>query len=198
MNKKADVGIGTLIIFIAMIMVAGITANVLIQTTQSLQSRALQTGTQAQRAISTLPTINRIVAENVAQGIEDFRLELKLSPGSEGIDLRTAMLSMELNDDGYTFTYTEGDCVNNSTTGYSTDLANKNGTFTVRYLVRGNSNQIGYLMRGDIVELCFASANRIGENRRVELRFVPQVGMVATASFYTPNILTGTRARLFP
>ena len=198
MNKKADMGIGTLIIFIAMLVVAGITANVLIQTVQSLQSRALETGRQTQRAISTFPVINRIVGVDTDMSIQDFRLELRLSPGSEPIDLSRAMISLETNTAGYSLVYSDGNCTNSSIEGYSTDSDNMNGTFTIRYLTRGNSHQNGYLTRGDIVEVCFASGNTIGPNNRAEIRFVPQVGMTATASFYTPNIITGNRARLFP
>ena len=197
-NKKADMGIGTLIIFIAMLVVAGITANVLIQTTQSLQSSALLTGRQAQRAISTFPEINRIIGVDVNNAIQDIRVEMKLSPGSEGIDLSNAMLSLETNNFGYNYIYSDGDCINDSITGYTTDSLNMNGTFTIRYLVRGNSYQNGYLQRGDIIELCFASGETIDHNNRMEVRFIPQIGMTATSSFYSPNIITGTRVRLFP
>jgi archaellin len=39
-NKKASMGIGSMIIFIAMILVAGVTASVMIQTMNSLQQQA--------------------------------------------------------------------------------------------------------------------------------------------------------------
>ncbi len=52
-NNKASQGIGTLIIFIALILVAAVAAGVLIQTASSLQSKSLDVGRQSQEKITT-------------------------------------------------------------------------------------------------------------------------------------------------
>ena len=52
-DSRAAIGLGSLIIFIAMILVAGIAASVFIQTMNSLEQQALQTGQDVIRDISS-------------------------------------------------------------------------------------------------------------------------------------------------
>jgi flagellin FlaB len=52
-DTNADIGIGALIIFIAMIMVAGVTASVMIQTMNSLQQQAIKTSEDTLKDISS-------------------------------------------------------------------------------------------------------------------------------------------------
>ena len=43
-NENASIGIGTIVIFIAMVLVAGIAASVIIQTMNSMEQQAMRTG----------------------------------------------------------------------------------------------------------------------------------------------------------
>ena len=43
-NEDASIGIGTIVIFIAMVLVAGIAASVIIQTMNSMEQQAMRTG----------------------------------------------------------------------------------------------------------------------------------------------------------
>lgn len=198
MNKKAQSGIGTLIIFLAMIVVAAITANVLVQTATSLQNQALTTGKQAQQTISTYAKAIAITATNgTDNNIEDFRVELKLAPGSSGIDLSKALVSFETKDGSTNFKYSSNACENHSVTGYSTDPTNHNGTFTIKYLVDGSSKKDGYLQRGDIIEICFASESSIGEDQDVTFRFAPDIGLSTVISFVTDSVLINYQERVY-
>ncbi|MFW6230798.1 MAG: archaellin/type IV pilin N-terminal domain-containing protein [Nanoarchaeota archaeon] len=197
--RKAQSGVGTLIMFIAMITVAAITANVLVQTATSLQNQALLTGKRAQQSISTIAQTIGVIGMNGSDGsVEDFRVELKLAPGSDGIDLSKAMLSMDTGGNGYTYTYSNKSCINDSSTGYSTDPTEKNGTFTVKYLIKGSNHIDGYLQRGDIIKLCFASTESIKEDQDVEIRFIPSIGLTTTMSFSTTNVMNSYRVKLYP
>ena len=197
-TKKADAGISTLILFIAMIIVAGITANVLVQSAQSMQNRALHTGDQARRAISTFVETNRITGINVTnRSINDIRLDVKLTPGSDPVDLRYAMISAETSSYGATYTFDDGDCVRGEN-GYQIDSENYNGTFTVRYLLESSSATDGYITSGDRVELCFALPSPLVEDRHMSIRFNPQIGLSTYASFVSSRIISSERVRLYP
>lgn len=53
-NKKvASIGIGTMIVFIAMVLVAGIAASVLMQTSVSLESQAMKSGQDTKNEVSS-------------------------------------------------------------------------------------------------------------------------------------------------
>ena len=94
-DKRAEMGIGTLIIFIAMLLVAAVAAGVLIQTNAALQEKALTTGDQAKGQISTNARVIEVSATDGSDGdLEIFNQIIKLSPGSEAIKLEQVLLTM--------------------------------------------------------------------------------------------------------
>ena len=201
-NKKADMGIGTLIIFIAMILVAAIAAGVLIQTATSLQNRALLTGDRTRGQVSTGMTTLLLYATNGSDGlVDDFRQKIKLSPGSDPVTLEDALLSFDTETVSGDYIYGGTNCTRAVTCaddGYCFDAGNRNGTFTVRYLVQGPNNQAGYIVRGDIIELCYAAPGSIGEDTKVLISFNPSRGTPLVIETATPNIMTAERVYIFP
>ncbi|MFP4117378.1 MAG: archaellin/type IV pilin N-terminal domain-containing protein [Candidatus Woesearchaeota archaeon] len=202
MNKKADMGIGTLIIFIAMILVAAIAAGVLIQTATSLQNRALLTGDRTRGQVSTGMSTLLLYAMNGTNGtVNDFRQKVQLSPGSDPVTLETALLSFDTDRLSGDYVYTNETCEYDDTgtgTGYHFNESDDDGTFAVRYLVEGPNHQDGYLVRGDIVELCYRAPEDIEEDTRLRLSFNPQRGTPLTIDTSTPNIMTSERVYIFP
>jgi len=87
-NNRGQVGIGTLIVFIAMVLVAAIAAGVLINTAGLLQTQAEATGEESQQQVSDRLQIQSITG-NVTEddNIDRFNVTVTKSPGSNDINL---------------------------------------------------------------------------------------------------------------
>lgn len=87
-DDKAQVGIGTLIVFIALVLVAAIAAGVLINTAGFLQTQAESTGQESTEQVSNSLNVASVIGE--ADGdpdIDVIELRVSLAPGSDSIDL---------------------------------------------------------------------------------------------------------------
>ena len=192
MNRQAEMGVGTLIIFISLLLVAAVAAGVLIQTAGSLQQRALSTGTQATGQISTNALALEVSAVDGDDGdVENFSMIMKLAPGSDPMKLGDVTLNLNTVDDTTTYQYsTAADPVVNDT--------QNNGTFTVTYLQTGANNQTGTIVRGDVVQLDFLAPQSIGESSYVRINFIPKIGTSTRVQFDTPDVISTQRVYLYP
>jgi archaeal flagellin FlaB len=107
-DDHAVVGIETLIVFIAMILVAAVTATVLIQTMDTLQQRARYISSQTIKEVSSGLTISDVIGyTNSAQThIEYLALEVRTTAGSKDMDISLCTLTM-LYDKMYVMTCNE-------------------------------------------------------------------------------------------
>jgi flagellin-like protein len=98
-DNRGQVGIGTLIVFIAMVLVAAIAAGVLVNTAGFLQENAEQTGQQAQGEVSDrvqVVSAYAIDTDDTPSGAEYDELN---------ITIRKASGSDDINISDITFTY---------------------------------------------------------------------------------------------
>ncbi|MDG6217914.1 MAG: hypothetical protein QCI00_00545 [Candidatus Thermoplasmatota archaeon] len=95
-NNHAVVGIETLIVFIAMVLVAAVASTVLIQTMDTLQLRARYISDQTIREVSSGLAINEVIGyTNVNETkIELLALQVRTTPGSRDIDLSLSTLTV--------------------------------------------------------------------------------------------------------
>ena len=100
-NNKAQVGIGTLIIFIAMVLIAAVAASVLLQTSGVLQQKAQATGKEASKEVSSNLRIEEIMgirAKNssldMSATLDMLEIVLTLNTASEPVDLGQVILSI--------------------------------------------------------------------------------------------------------
>jgi len=183
-------GIGTLILFIAMILVAAIAAGVLIQTATSLQSRALETGKRSTIEISTALKIVLLYGQDasVNRSISNIWQQVKLVAGSDSIKFSDAVVTLDLKDISQDYLYEN----NHSCLGV-------NGTnYRVKYIKNGTGHMNDYIVVGDLVEICYKSPRNILEDESVRINFIPKVGSVMTTSFSTPSNMISRRVNLYP
>ncbi len=142
MLKRAEMGVGTLIVFIAMLLVAAVAAGVLISTASSLQEKSLATGDQAKSQISTNAEVIEISATDGRDTyVDDFSQLMKLSPGSDAIKLDQVIFTFNTVNNTATLKYRGVDsiCVLRNSDGYNTwseeeiddDVGTDNNNFTL-------------------------------------------------------------------
>lgn len=95
LKKRGVVGIETLIIFIAMILVAGVAAFVLIRTSGLLQQRALAVSNEAITRVSTSFEFIQVIGNTnpVSEELKEFEILLRLGAGSNAIQMNNVGLT---------------------------------------------------------------------------------------------------------
>ena len=132
-DNKAETGIGTLIIFIAMVLVAAVAATVLINTAGSLQQRATSTGSQTTNQVSTGLIIQSIYGmDNNKANPESGTLNwtaiyVTLNTGSSPVDLSNVSLSLEYKGQLASLKYQPAA----TNTTFATDVGGTSNVFSV-------------------------------------------------------------------
>jgi flagellin-like protein len=91
-TERGQVGIGTLIVFIAMVLVAAIAAGVLINTAGFLQSQSEETGQQSSQQVTDRVQVISETGTVSGSTIDNVKLNVKKSPGAGDIDLTEATI----------------------------------------------------------------------------------------------------------
>ncbi len=137
-SDSAQVGIGTLIIFIAMVLVAAVAAAVLIQTSGVLQQKAQQTGKESTKEVSSNVAIDNIegwrggtnasASDPDTFSTELYRIDIRasLKVGSEAVDMNQAIITITDGTTTNDLRYIEADLVLH--TANTTNVGNGDGT----------------------------------------------------------------------
>ena len=145
-NEIADIGVGTLIVFIAMVLVAAVAAIMLIYSTGELHQKAIITSKDATATIATNFQIENVVGDRVNStmpglqpGIQSLLIRIKPEVGTESMDLRQIMII--LNEHQFLNYSNNSDRVNAFGASIIRDI---DGSFTANYPV---------LNSGDLVDI---------------------------------------------
>lgn len=189
-SKKAEMGVGVLIVFIAMLLVAAIAAGVLITTVTSLQEKALTTGQEAEGEIVNHINIVEVRAiDGRGGGLLNFSLLIKLASGSDPIDMNDTLVRMAVENmsESYDLQFTA-------------PVLNLAGTstFNLTYEVQGPQYRAGFLTRGDIVRMNLVGVRNVTEDELVRFTIIPKIGSASSVEFRTPEFIGTQTVFLFP
>ena len=119
-TERGQVGIGTLIVFIAMVLVAAIASGVLITTAGQLQSQASQTGEETTSQVSDILRITDVIGVANESGgtteIEELEIKIRLASGADAVEMNETSYTIATMGDSNAATVVSG---NETTTGLS-------------------------------------------------------------------------------
>ncbi len=107
-NDSGDVGVGTLIIFISMVLVAAVAAAVLIYTTGALQQKATKTSKEATQQISSNMIVEKVMGDRgtgLNATLDTLLIRIKPDVGTTSIDLRQVIITVMDKDYRYDLNY---------------------------------------------------------------------------------------------
>ena len=180
-NDQGQVGIGTLIIFIAMVLVAAVAAAVLIQTSGVLQQKATSTGTEAIQEVSGNLIVETVIgtrANSTTSTLTSYALTVKVAAGAGRIDLGQMIITVKDKD---STTFLKHGTTQNATHFATEELRDADDSYTT------NTNVIN---SGDLVKIHIdATAANIETAPREDVSFTltPEAGTPVRLDLTTPN-----------
>ena len=194
-RAQSSVGIGTLILFIAMILVAAIGAGVLILTSGGLQSKALSVGAKARGGVATSIEVVEIYGiDGGGDGDIDYlNLHITLGSGSEGFKLNDTFITFDKVNESQVLQYkTETTCDDAGGADAGTTR------FNVEFLKNGSTHKKHYFQNGDHAVLCFEAKSDLKTEEMIRFTIVPKKGTPRVVETHVPNIITSHYESIFP
>src|SRR3990170_3472213 len=100
-NEIAQAGVGTLIIFIAMVLVAAVAAAVLIQTSGVMQSKSTTTTKEAAASIAENLVVEAVEGIPMGTSLSNLSITIKVAPGGTDVDLSKLLVKVQTTNYNY-------------------------------------------------------------------------------------------------
>ena len=190
-----------------MMLVAGITASVLIQTMGSLQEQALQTGTETIRDISTGLKVTHVSGYSDGSTITQLALFIMPIAASDDMDLTYGYISLSDSTKKVVLNYSSSCFSSSVSNGLFSTLNASNlsattfGVIVVRDVDTSCSSTTPVINNGDLVVIlvntskCFSG---ISTRTDVSGNVYPEHGINGVIAFTTPSAFSNTIIDLQP
>jgi len=185
-EERGQVGIGTLIVFIAMVLVAAIAAGVLINTAGFLQTKSEATGEEATAQVSNRVTVISAYGNVTdSQSIDFVNVTVMRAAGAENINLSEATVQWIGPDQAKTLTYNGSDAgtVNGADSGNFTTEAVKG---TEDQVLISQDSRINLVMNASAID-----TDPLAEGEQAQLTITTQFGSQTEYWISVPESLHG-------
>jgi flagellin FlaB len=194
-RDRAQVGIGTLIVFIAMVLVAAIAAGVLINTAGFLQSQSEQTGQQSSSQVSDRLQVVNVVGDHIEDDVREVpvvNITVAKAPGAEDIDLNTTTMQWISSDQIVDLTHADR---NNGEPDFNSTIIQDDDDSISDSLVL-NSQDDRARITLELHDMGWSNVNtsevnNLTEGQEVTIEITTQAGGTTTATLTTPDSLSG-------
>lgn len=169
-RDRAEVGVGTLIVFIAMVLVAAVAAAVIISTSGTLQQRAHQTGMDATAEVSSnFKVVGMYGLRNSStDDVWQMKILIELSSGGAKVPMENVVIRYA--DESGVRHYKYGDTY----------------PFTLAWIRGEGTNNV--LQSGDLLDLTFNLAdNPLAPRADFEFILIPEIGNAVPISMSMPS-----------
>ena len=184
-DERAEIGIGTMIVFIATILVSAVAAGVLINTAQKLQAKSQQTGNEATENVASALSVVRVdgLLKTAGTPIDQFDLTVQLGAGADPVDLSKLVILVD--------TGAEQVQLNSCKAGGV--VTDETSEFAMTSL-RGSVADCGVMNAGDLVQIHLGEdvtplsiAGGVDTSTKVSISVIPTHGTSAVIGFTTPD-----------
>jgi flagellin FlaB len=191
-----------MIVFIAMVLVAGMAAYVLLSTSSQLQSQSSSTGQQTIQEVSTGLKIVSIEGHSATGSIDKILIDVTPRPGSPSIDLGNTLIELSNGS---------AKCIIRYASAFWADSTTGSEDLFARHVFSSDASQYGLLVIKDDDSSCsalrpviapgdsvFIAVNTtacfhgIAENVNIQGNVIPENGAWGIILFRTPSTFVNT------
>jgi flagellin FlaB len=188
-DKRAEMGVGTMIIFIAMVLVAAVAASVLISTANKVREQAQNTGDQAINNVASGFVVQDVTGQVDTGAMNILTIHMRLQAGSPAINMDLVSVEVITGTTATTYEFAAAP----SATEYG--AVNSNLAY---WTADGNH----VVQQGDMITVTLGTASTgaaplgLGFSASATVKIVPAYGSATLISFVTPSYYDTTYVEL--
>jgi flagellin FlaB len=197
-ENHASIGIGSMIVFVAMVLVAGIAASVLIQTSVNLEMQALRTGQQTTEEAASGLHVESVEGNASTTSMTKVAVHIRPRAGTPDVDLNQTVIEIADSSTKYLLRHSGNNATrNNSIDGAIFNVTNFGSATTFDIIILQDADNSVYESNvvnfGDHVILAIDSSavfSGIAPRTDVSGLVIPEEGAPGIIGFTTPASYT--------